>query len=85
MQTGTYQEMFRQIMDDKSQSYALKGALEKFDIRDPLDALNDAGMLLDLMRLKCEEIANVSYGADVDEAIAEAIMKNDNDTLNAPE
>jgi hypothetical protein len=48
----TYEVAYRRCMDDPSVSYLFKEVLEKYNSHDPVNALNDAEMLVAAMRLK---------------------------------
>ena len=52
METTNYKAAYKRCMGDPSVSYFFKEVLEKYDSRDPVDALNDAEMLVAAMRLK---------------------------------
>jgi hypothetical protein len=47
-----YETAYKRCMDDPSVSYLFKEVLEKYDSHDPVNALNDAEMLVAAMRLK---------------------------------
>ncbi len=47
-----YEIEYQRIMDDPSVSYLFKEILKKYDSRDPVDALNDAELLVNAMKLK---------------------------------
>ena len=54
MENTKYKAAYKRCMDDPSVSYLFKEVLEKYDSHDhdPLNALNDAEMLVAAMRLK---------------------------------
>ena len=54
MENTKYELAYRRCMDDPSVSYLFKEVLKKYDSRDSVDALNDAEMLVAVMRLKNE-------------------------------
>jgi hypothetical protein len=51
---GSYMSRRGAILDDRSASYWLKGAMMALEARDPADALADAGCLLDMAKLRVE-------------------------------
>lgn len=52
MENTKYEAAYRGCMSDPSVSYLFKEVLKKYDSRDSVDALNDAEMLVAVMRLK---------------------------------
>jgi hypothetical protein len=51
-----YAEMRGAILDDRSASFWLQGAVKALDARDPCDAIGDVEALLELTKLRVEEI-----------------------------
>ncbi len=51
----TYREFKQKIQDSFSTSFWLRDALQQLDQRDPVDALNDARFLAELMQLRLRD------------------------------
>lgn len=54
---STYEEKVQEILNDASISSHFKNVLLDFEEKDMMDALNEAELLLELMRMKLEELS----------------------------
>lgn len=55
-----YQDAINGVLANPAVSFAVKEALKRFNERDICDALNDAELLLDLLKMKYEQTAGVA-------------------------